>query len=203
MSTTDAGPAKPGRENWQDWVPAEADDDARAAAEPLLTVDELLAKLADPAVVGPGYTVTRRALSYWQAEGFVPYPTYTPFEGGKRAYYPQWMVDLIMMLRTLQADGYTLHKIGPILRGHVWNLLAIPMSEKTRGMFDTRTRNDEMERRLAALSGPIDATAQAVEHATGIPIATVFVEFRNEAGDPIVWRSWVESHGDNTPTENT
>jgi len=206
MPATDADPAKPGRETWRDWIPAEADDDARAAAEPLLTVDELLAKLADPAVVGPRYTVTRRDLSYWQAEGVVPYPTYAPFEGGRRAYYPQWMINIVVMLRELQADTSTrrtLREIGPILREYVWNILAIPVSEKTRGMFDKRTRKDEMERRLAALSGPIDAAARAVEHATGIPIATVLVEFRNEADNPIVWRSWVLSPDDNTPTENT
>ncbi len=203
MPTTETAPRKPSRETWRDWIPAEADNDARAAAEPLLTVDELLAKLADPAEVGNAADVSRRDLSYWQAEGVVPYPTYAPFAGGRRAYYPQWMVYVVVMLRTHQADGYKLHEIGPILRGHVWNILAIPVSEKTRRMLDERTRSDEMERRLAALSGPIDAAAQAVEHATGTPVATVLVEFRTEAGDPIIWRSWVESPDDSHPTERT
>ncbi len=102
---------KTNRETWIDWVPDEGREDALLDAEPMLTRDELVAELNQLDIA-----VTARDLIYWQTRGAIPYPVRQKRHGSSVAVYPQWMVNTIHQLRSLQEQGYKLREIGPLLR---------------------------------------------------------------------------------------
>lgn len=143
------------RETWVDWMPTEGRDEALLDAEPLLTRDELIADLKQI-----GVDVTSRDLILWQSRGVIPYPQRKQHRGAVRALYPQWMIDIVRMLRDLQGQGYKLREIGPILRSHVYHLFTLPpRSPRSQEVHDRRVAKralfplvDEIETRVRSLA---------------------------------------------------
>lgn len=96
------------RETWRDWLPPSA-----PLPEVLYTRDELVRELER---LDRGPRVTGRDLAYWESEGVIPAAVRQWHNGAVRALYPDWMVWLIVELRTLQAEGYNLTQIATKLR---------------------------------------------------------------------------------------
>jgi len=142
------------KETWIDWLPDEGREDALLDAEPLLTRDELVAELK-----GTQDEVTVHNLVHWQSMGAIPYPVTRRRRGAPRALYPQWMINLIHTLRTLQEKGYKLREIGPILRDHTDNLFAPPQTPRQQEAHDRQNARralaplwDELDVRIKSLA---------------------------------------------------
>ena len=185
-----AKPAPPAssRETWLDWIPTEAAERARQAAEPLLTREELLAALRDPNVVADDPGVTARDLASWQAAGVIPYPIRRWHEGATRALYPRWMVDIVVTLRRQQAEGKHPRELGPLMRDHVRHLLRMPSIPEEQARLDELARRGDLDHRLAALSEPLAAAARALGRLSGRRITSVEVAFHDEQGGTHVER---------------
>lgn len=117
------------RETWADWLPPEGRETALADAEPLLTRDELVAELQSL-----GHEVTPRDLIFWQTKGVIPYPVREKREGVSIAVYPQWMIQVIHLLKGLQEQRYALRDIEPLLRDMVFRMFTprSPTSKQAR-----------------------------------------------------------------------
>jgi len=95
------------RETWRDWsYPAPLIERCD-----LLTRQELIAKLA-----AGGIAVEEKDFVYWQREGLLPYPVKIRRDNATRAYYPDWMADLVRKLLQLQADGVPLADVRTELK---------------------------------------------------------------------------------------
>ena len=141
------------RESWLDWVPPEGREDALLDAEPLLTRDEFITELKQD-----GIDVSARDLVYWQTIGVIPYPDRRRHKGATRAVYPQWMLNTVHLMKSLQEQGYRLKEIGPLLRGDTHHRFTPETPRHQRG-HDRRAAKralfpliDELEPRLRSLA---------------------------------------------------
>jgi DNA-binding transcriptional MerR regulator len=133
MMPTEAAP-KTNRETWIDWVPDEGREDALLDAEPMLTRDELVAELEQLDIA-----VTARDLIHWQTVGAIPYPHRRRHKGATRGVYPQWMINTIHQLRSLQEQGYKLREIGPLLRHNTYvTFTPYPKTPRQQRQHDKR-----------------------------------------------------------------
>lgn len=113
------------RETWRDWLPPGA-----PLPDVLYTRDELVRELE---ALDHGPRVTARDIAYWESEGVIPAAVRQWHNGAVRAIYPDWVLWLIVELRSLQQEGYTLSQIAIKLRSPVRVYLA-----------DQMPRNDEV-----------------------------------------------------------
>ncbi len=100
--------SKSKRETWRDWLPPSA-----PLPEVLYTRDKLVREL-ERVYMGP--SVTARDIAYWESEGIIPTAVRQWHNGAVRAIYPEWILWLIVELRTLQDEGYNLNQIALKLR---------------------------------------------------------------------------------------
>ncbi len=111
--------SKSKRETWRDWLPPSA-----PLPEVLYTRDELVREL-ERLDLGP--RVTARDIAYWESEGIIPTAVRQWHNGAVRAIYPEWILWLIVELRTLQGEGYNLNQIALKLRSPLRVYLADQM----------------------------------------------------------------------------
>lgn len=95
------------RQTWRDFMPEGAPMPA------LRSHDELLDALRDRGVDLPSST-----LEYYRQQGILPRPIRRRHGGATRPVYPEWMVEAVEHLRTLQDQGFSLEEIKP--RMHTW-----------------------------------------------------------------------------------
>jgi DNA-binding transcriptional MerR regulator len=106
------------RETWTDWIRA-IDPGFDESSVEYLTVDELLEEL-DLLITRDSEKVDAVTIRYWQRKRLLPYPVKRWHEGATRSLYPiPSAVQLIVHIRLLQREGYTLEQIAPRLRGHL------------------------------------------------------------------------------------
>lgn len=107
VAATQALPQARTDETWADW--------ATGGPEPAELIDrqELLRRLADQ-----GVKANTSDLQFWEYSAVLPRPQrkWDPAARARRAYYPDWLVLLVMGLREFQASGIGLADTGPALR---------------------------------------------------------------------------------------
>ncbi len=135
------------RETWRDWLPPSA-----PLPEVLYTRDELVLEL-ERLDLGPG--ATARDIAYWESEGIIPTAVRQWHDGAVRAIYPEWIVWLIVELRTLQQEGYSLSEIALKLRSPLRVYLAdqLPHNDAIRADIQrsiSRTQEAPKESPLTA-----------------------------------------------------
>ncbi len=116
------------RETWRDWLPPGAPDPT-----PLRTRAQVLANLAALEVIPH---VSARDLGYWESEGVLPGAVKQWHEGAVRAVYPDWFLTLVLELRALQQDGYTLTQIAMKLRSPLRIQLTRDLPQQTAIQHD-------------------------------------------------------------------
>lgn len=164
---------KAGRETWADWIRAvnprfDEDDEEAVHLQPL---DDLLAELNDllPHEEDKVDAVTIR---YWQREGILPYPIKRWHNGATRSLYPfPAAFQLILHIRGLQKEGYTLQQIVPRLRGHL------------AALYDPGPMG---------LRPAIDDAVREREKITGRPAKEVIVTFVDSEGWRVEYRFPIE-----------
>ncbi|MDP9355087.1 MAG: hypothetical protein M3R02_07355 [Chloroflexota bacterium] len=120
-------PAKPPKATWRDWLIADRvppEEIARMEDEGLLTREELLAEVNDPAgwelvedqTVKP---VTPGDMQYWENTGVLPRSVRRWHQGATRALYPRWFVFLVRQIRYYQLSDTPLDEIAAMLRAYV------------------------------------------------------------------------------------
>ncbi len=106
-------PSKPKRQTWQDWMRDVAPD----VPEPtkLLTREEFLAELNRI-----GQDVDEGTLRFWENRGVLPRGVrrWDPAVRARRAYYPPWMLAMVLLLRALQRRGLSLQEVTTRLRSY-------------------------------------------------------------------------------------
>ncbi|MDP9470661.1 MAG: helix-turn-helix domain-containing protein [Chloroflexota bacterium] len=110
---TGSPPTKPKRQTWQDWMSDAAPD----VPEPtkLLTREEFLAELNRI-----GQDVDEGTLRFWENRGVLPRGVrrWDPAVRARRAYYPPWMLAMVLLLRALQRSGLSLQEVTTRLRSY-------------------------------------------------------------------------------------
>lgn len=160
---TATAPAKaPPKETWRDWQPVDAPDPYE------YTQPVLLERLRDRA----GVNVSANNLRYWQTVGAIPYPVRRQHDGAVRAFYPDWLLNLIPQLMRLQQNGDS------------WESIAAKMRELARQYaFPQVTltvvgRNVESEQAATAkLDAAIRAFIEWHEQVTGTSITHADIRF--------------------------
>ncbi len=110
MTATETFTPKRNRETWQDWMlPGQT-------VRKLYTREELSASCS-----ALGFKVTPNDFRYWEGEGVIPRSIKKWHEGATRAVYPDWMRNLLLVLRTMQDEGDSLESITEFLRDRYRN----------------------------------------------------------------------------------
>ncbi len=106
------------RETWADWIRG-VDPDFDESSIEYSTLADLLEDLND-LITPESAKVDAVTIRYWQRKGLLPYPIKRWHKGATRSLYPKHAAThLIMRIRSLQQEGYTLEQIAPRLRGHL------------------------------------------------------------------------------------
>ncbi len=119
MPTTETTPTtRPVKETWLDWI-QQVEPNLDEASLEYITVDGLIEEVKQHVDSEDQY-VDAVTIRYWQREGLLPYPIKRWQDGARRSLYPNPAATvLIVHLRRLQKDGYTLDQIAQRLRGHL------------------------------------------------------------------------------------
>ncbi len=173
-------PTKPKRETWRDWQPADSAEPAT-----LLSREELIER-----VNRFGAEVDEGDLRYWEYQTVLPRVVKRWSNGANRAYYPLWMVSIVVFLRELQRAGLSLQEIGPMLRQRVPT--AVSMAETIERLREKGKLSDAEEQGLLASTavefmtevvGRILADfGQRYGRLTGVDVAQARVEFYDRQG---------------------
>jgi hypothetical protein len=193
--------AKPKRETWLDWVAPVPEDEAVERAQPLLKTDELLAALADE-----GVKASRWDLSYWQRHGVIPYPTKQRNGQAEWAIYPGWMVDLVRLVRTRQAQGGPAKRLDNMIeftRSSVRRTLGRSFDDDEQHWLETKGAYRRYRAALEAAGPSLELAAKEFEQATGRHIGRIEIVLHippeddftridvmnpGESGAPVWWR---------------
>lgn len=166
------GRIKPRNETWIDWLKSVPLAVAMASAQPLLSKDELLSRLAEA-----GIKVSARDLVYWQQRGTVPYPTKRRENRTTTATYPAWMPSFIQTLREEQEVGIDLDTIAADLRHLVEGSFIDPFGEQARASHARQIAYREFSRRTRATIPPLAMGAKLLETILDETIGTVRITF--------------------------
>lgn len=173
-------PTTPKRETWRDWMPAGSTEPAT-----LLSREELIER-----VNRFGAEVDEGDLRFWEYRAVLPRVVKRWSNGANRAYYPLWMVSIVVFLRELQRAGLSLQEIGPMLRQRVPS--AVSMAETIERLREKGKLSDAEEQGLLASTavefmtevvGRILADfGQRYGRLTGLDVAQARVEFYDRRG---------------------
>lgn len=67
-----------------------------------------------------GIDVSPRTLAYWEGEGIIPHSTREWRDGAPHAIYPDWMLNVVTTVRTMQREGATLDQIRRAAQKTPW-----------------------------------------------------------------------------------
>jgi DNA-binding transcriptional MerR regulator len=171
------------KETWPDWIPDEGRDDALLDAEPLLTRDELVAELKQGSV-----DVTPRELTRWQSLGVIPYPQKRRHKSTTVGVYPQWAINTIHLLKSLQEQGYKLREIGPLLRGDTYHrFTSYPKTPRQQRDHDRRLARQAFFPLMGELDPRIRSLARVYERIHGGRITQAEVRLIDDQGKAHVY----------------
>jgi len=152
MTTEPVSASKPRkRRTWKDWAAPNAPEQVQ-----LLSRDELIEELR-----ARGADVTNRDLLYWQNREVIPYPIRIRVDSTSVARYPPWMIDLVLRLRHLQAEGWKLQRLRPVMR-QTAEALSSAVHIHAHD-FGTATGTDAVQHIVAAPTAPAHGEALAPE----------------------------------------
>lgn len=112
------GSTRPPKETWLEWI-RELVPNFDEASLDYITIDALIEEVKKH-VDREDDWVDAVTIRYWQRQGLLPYPVKRRHEGATRSLYPDPAATvLIVHLRRLQREGYTLEQIAQRLRGYL------------------------------------------------------------------------------------
>ncbi len=168
------------RETWRAWMPADS-------AEPttLLSREEFIER-----VNRFGADVDEGDLRYWEYQGILPRVVKKWSGKANRAYYPLWLVSIVVFLRELQRAGLSLQEIAPMLRQRTPR--AVSMAETIERLRHDGRLSDADEQNLLAdtavefmteaMSKVLEDFGRRYARLTGEEVAQARVEFYDRQG---------------------
>ncbi len=168
--TTDS--IRPIRATWLDWLGAVSAEEAIAHAQPFLSKDELLSKLANK-----GVKATGSDLVYWQQRGVIPYPNKRRAGRSSVSTYPSWMPEVINLLRHHQQSGLRLDQIQNRLQVFVTNAYGRPLTAEGKVEIRRNSARRELWRRLDQIRLSLAQVAEDLDTTTGLTTGKVEIVF--------------------------